>query len=121
MAAAKGAFREAFQNANPVLLQPHMKVEVNIPTEYQSSAINSLSKRKAQILDVLVSGEITSVFATAPLAEMFGYMTELRGFSKGLGEFNMEFYEHMPLDEGERISILNKYKDQFQKKKNNDI
>lgn len=121
MAAARGAFREAFKQAGPVLLQPHMKVEVHTPTEYQSAAINSLSKRKAQIQDVLVSGDMTTVYATAPLAHMFGYMTELRGFSKGLAEFNMEFHQHLPLDEQDRLVVLNKFKDQFEKKKNNEI
>mmetsp|Transcript_69992 Transcript_69992/g.150815 ORF Transcript_69992/g.150815 Transcript_69992/m.150815 type:complete len:122 (+) Transcript_69992:671-1036(+) len=121
MAAAKGAFRQAYENAQPVILQPHMNIDVNTPSEFQSQVIGGLVKRKASISDVRILGDITNVSATAPLANMFGYSTELRGSTQGQADFSMEFENHQPLMENERMELLEKFKDQFNRKKSKEI
>ncbi len=92
------AFKEAMQKAAPVLLEPIMKVEVTMPEEYMGDVIGSLNAKRGQIqsMDDLGGGKI--VRALVPLAEMFGYSTELRSATQGRGNYSMFFekYEQAP-------------------------
>lgn len=86
------AFKEGGQKAHPVLLEPVMKVEVVVPEEFLGDVIGQLNARRGEILgmEMRPSG-VQAVKAIVPLAEMFGYATDLRSATKGRGVFSMEF------------------------------
>ncbi len=86
------AFREGLQKGRPVLLEPIMKVEVVAPEEYLGEIIGQLNSRRGEILGMeMHPGNVQAVRAMVPLAEMFGYATELRSATQGRGVFTMEF------------------------------
>ncbi len=92
------AFKEAMQKASPVLLEPIMKVEVTMPEEYMGDVIGDINSRRGRIegMDDLGGGKIVRGFV--PLAEMFGYSTDLRSKTQGRGNYSMFFekYEQVP-------------------------
>ena len=96
--ASRSAFREALQKAGPVLLEPVMKVEVVTPEEFTGSVIGDLNSRRGQIQGQDMRGNANVVNAIVPLANMFGYVNNLRSFSQGRASFTMQFshYEQVP-------------------------
>jgi elongation factor G len=88
---ARQALKEALKRANPHLLEPIMKVEVETPTEYQGVVIGDLSSRRGVIGGTMVRDEITVITVTVPLSAMFGYSTTLRSLTQGKATFAMEF------------------------------
>jgi elongation factor G len=84
-------FQEAAKKANPVILEPMMKVEVTTPEEYMGDVIGDLSSKRAQIQEMTNRGLIKIVRALVPLSEMFGYATSLRSISQGRANYSMEF------------------------------
>ncbi|MCB2183556.1 MAG: elongation factor G [Desulfobulbaceae bacterium] len=96
--AAIGAFKEGYQKAKPVLMEPIMKVAVEGPSEFQGSIMGSLNQRRGIIIGTLEEGDYTVVEAEVPLSEMFGYSTVLRSLTQGKAEFTMEFadYKQVP-------------------------
>ena len=90
------AFKDGFQRAKPVLLEPTMKVEVQAPDEYIGTIVGDLSSRRGIIAGLDPRGGSTSVRANVPLGEMFGYATSLRNMTQGRGNFTMEFEKYMP-------------------------
>jgi elongation factor G len=98
--AAAFAFREGVEKARPVLLQPIMKVEVLIPEEYLGDVLGQLSSRKAEVTGMEPKpGKVQAVHANVPLADMFGYATDLRSATQGRGNFTMEFSHYAPVPE----------------------
>jgi len=96
--AASLAFKEGFQKGGPVLLEPIMKVEVIVPEDFLGDVLGQLNARRAMILGMEMRiGNAHSVRAEVPLAEMFGYATELRSISQGRGVFSMEFDHYSPV------------------------
>ena len=99
------AFKEAMQKANPVLLEPIMKVEVTMPEEYMGDVIGDINSRRGRIegMDDLGGGKIVRGYV--PLAEMFGYSTDLRSKTQGRGNYSMFFekYEQVPKNIQEKI------------------
>jgi elongation factor G len=90
--AASMAFREGIQKAGPILQEPVMKVEVVVPDEFLGDVIGQLNARRGEILGMEIRpGNAQAIKAMVPLAEMFGYATELRSGTKGRGVFTMEF------------------------------
>jgi elongation factor G len=90
--AASMGFREGIQKAGPILQEPIMKVEVVVPDEFLGDVIGQLNARRGEILGMEIRpGQAQAVRAMVPLAEMFGYATELRSATKGRGVFTMEF------------------------------
>lgn len=89
--AAKMAFREGMAQAAPVLLEPIMKVEVDTSDEYLGDVMGDLNSRRGRILGMETQGTAQTVSAEVPLAEMFGYATELRSLTKGRAGYSMEF------------------------------
>ncbi len=96
-AAAVGAFREVYQKAAPVLLEPIMKVVVEGPSEFQGTVMGGLSQRRGTIVGTYEEGSYTVIEAEVPLAEMFGYSTVLRSATQGKAEFTMEFASYRTL------------------------
>ncbi|KAI3480527.1 hypothetical protein L1887_57375 [Cichorium endivia] len=89
--ATAGAFREAYQKANPVILEPKMTVEVVAPIEFQGAVIGALNQRKGTISDTEVREDEFTLTAEVSLNDMFGYSSQLRGLTQGKGEFSMEY------------------------------
>ena len=85
------AFKDACRNANAVLLEPMMKVEVEVPEEYMGDVIGDLNRRRGQINSMDDRMGLKIVNAFVPLAEMFGYSTDLRSATQGRGTYTMEF------------------------------
>ncbi len=106
--AATFAFKEGVQKGAPVLLEPVMKVEVVAPEEFLGDIIGSLNSRRATIRGMeMRQGNAQAVNAAAPMAEMFGYATELRSSTQGRGVFSMEFEHYAPVPESVARQILN--------------
>lgn len=106
--AAIFAFKEGIQKGAPTLLEPIMKVEVVIPEEYLGEVLAQLNARRAVILGMDVRpGKAQAVRALVPLAEMFGYATELRSATQGRGVHSMEFEHYAPVPESVKLKILN--------------
>jgi elongation factor G len=94
----RAALREALQKGSPVLLEPIMKVEVVTPEEYTGSVIGDLNSRRGQIQGQDMRGNANVINAMVPLANMFGYVSNLRSMSQGRATFTMQFdhYEQVP-------------------------
>ncbi|MDE7266837.1 MAG: elongation factor G, partial [Lachnospiraceae bacterium] len=104
------AFKEAMQKAAPVLLEPIMKVEVTMPEEYMGDVIGDINSRRGRIegMDDLGGGKIVRGFV--PLAEMFGYSTDLRSKTQGRGNYSMFFekYEQVPKSVQDKVLAAKK-------------
>ncbi len=96
--AARAALREGLQKAGSVLLEPVMKVEVTTPEEYLGGVIGDLNSRRGQIVGTGNRGNAQIVNAMVPLANMFGYVNNLRSMSQGRAQYTMHFdhYEQVP-------------------------
>ncbi|CAD6891014.1 unnamed protein product [Tilletia controversa] len=92
--ATAGAFREAYQKAGPVILEPKMTVEVVAPVEFQGAVIGALNQRKGTIENTEVREDEFTLTAEVSLNDMFGYSSQLRGLTQGKGEFSMEYKRH---------------------------
>lgn len=103
------AIREAVTKASPVLLEPMMKVEVEVPENFLGDVMGDLNSKRGQIDGMDSIDGITKVSAKVPLAEMFGYATNLRSKTQGRGIFSMEFsnYEEVPRNVAEAIIARN--------------
>ncbi|MGO9389502.1 elongation factor G [Rhodoblastus sp.] len=103
--ASRAATREALQKGGSVLLEPIMKVEVVTPEEYTGSVIGDLNSRRGQIQGQDMRGNAVVVNAMVPLANMFGYVNQLRSFSQGRANFTMQFdhYEQVPAAEAAKV------------------
>ncbi len=115
--AARNAMREAIRKANPKILEPMMKVEVETPEEYQGSVIGDLSSRRGIIGAMASRSDVCVVNATVPLAEMFGYSTALRSMSAGKATYTMEFESFSPAPNNIAADVM---KARAEKLKNDD-
>lgn len=106
-AAARGAFREAYQRAKPVIHEPIMKVVVETPPEFQGSVMGLLNQRRGMIIGSQDEGVMCVIEAQVPLAEMFGFSTILRSATQGKAQFTMEFalYRQVPQSIAEKIAL----------------
>jgi elongation factor G len=106
------AIKEAVMKASPVLLEPMMKVEVEVPEDFLGTVIGDLISRRGQIEGQGSETGIAKVTAKVPLERMFGYATDIRSNTQGRGIFSMEFshYEEVPRSVAETIIAKNKGK-----------
>ncbi|MEL6261193.1 MAG: elongation factor G [Cyanobacteria bacterium J06626_6] len=104
------AVKEAVMKASPVLLEPMMKVEVEAPEDFLGDVMGDLNSRRGQIEGMGSESGVTKVTSRVPLAEMFGYATDIRSKTQGRGSFSMEFsqYEEVPRNVAEAIIARNK-------------
>ena len=93
-AAAIGAFREAYKKANPIVLEPIMKVSIEGPQEFQGNIFGLINQRRGIILASTEDEQFTRVDAEVPLSEMFGFSTILRSSTQGKAEYSMEFAKY---------------------------
>jgi elongation factor G len=105
-AAARGAFREVYEKANPVILEPIMKVAVETPVDFQGAVMGLLNQRRGMILGCQDEGPMSVIEAQVPLAEMFGFSTVLRSATQGQAQFTMEFalYKRVPQSIAEELA-----------------
>ncbi len=103
--AASMAFKEAMRKAEPVLLEPMMKVEVTVPEEYMGDVMGDINSRRGRIEGMEARFGVQVITAYVPLAEMFGYATDLRSKSQGRGVYTMQLshYEEVPASIAEKI------------------
>ena len=92
------AFKSAARQANPVLLEPIMKVEAVTPEEFMGDVVGDLNSKRAKILEMIDRGNMKVILAEVPLSEMFGYATSLRSMTQGRASYSMEFlnYQEVP-------------------------
>ncbi|MBI2601976.1 MAG: elongation factor G [Deltaproteobacteria bacterium] len=110
--AARQAFKEAFLSSKPVILEPIMKVEVETPTEFQGSVQGDLSSRRGVLSGSDMRDDFTVIDAEIPLAEMFGYSTDLRSMTQGKATFSMEFSRYRPVPMAIQEQLVAKFKEQ---------
>jgi len=103
--AARAAFREGIAKASPVLLEPMMKVEVVTPEEYMGDVIGDINSRRGHIQEMTTRGNANVINAMIPLANMFGYVNNLRSLSQGRANYSMQFnhYEEVPSNVVEEV------------------
>ncbi|MDJ0576062.1 MAG: elongation factor G [Xenococcaceae cyanobacterium MO_234.B1] len=106
--AGKMAIRAATKKASPVLLEPMMKVEVEVPEEFLGDAMGDLNSRRGNIEGMNSEDGQSKVAAKVPLAEMFGYATDIRSKTQGRGIFSMEFSEYNEVPRNVAEDIINK-------------
>ena len=107
---AQGCFRESMQKAKPVLLEPIMKVELECPEMYQGDVVGDVVRRRGVISSTDIRDSISYIIAEVPLAETFGYATDLRSMTKGQGTFTMELltYRKCPGNVQEEVIAMRK-------------
>ena len=99
------AFKDGARKADPVLLEPIMKVEVDMPDEYLGDVMGNINRRRGVLNGTEIRNGLQIIKAEIPLGEMFGYATDLRGLTQGRGNFNMEFshYAEVPRNIAEKV------------------
>ncbi len=108
--AARGAFKEACAKAQPILLEPIMKVEVLTPEEYMGNIIGDINTRRGQIEGMEEKNGQRIIKAKVPLANLFGYVTDLRTMSSGRATQSMEFLEYAELSKSIAVDVLKEVK-----------
>ena len=95
---SRNCFNETFLNMKPALLEPIMKIEIEVPTDFQGTVVGNLSGRRGMVTQTEINGNTTLILGQIPLAEMFGYSTDLRSMTQGNGTYSMEFdsYKRVP-------------------------
>jgi elongation factor G len=104
------AFRQGFMKADPVLLEPIMKVEVETPEDYMGDIMGDLNRRRGMVqgMDDLIGGG-KAIKAEVPLSEMFGYATDMRSMSQGRATFTMEFSRYAETPRNVADAIIAKF------------
>jgi elongation factor G len=100
------ALKDAAKKANPLLLEPIMKVECTTPDEYQGDLLGDLNRRRGKIVAIEAKNGQTVLLAEVPLAEMFGYATAIRSLSKGRASYSMEPFAFEPVPANIAASII---------------
>nr|WP_321444190.1 elongation factor G [uncultured Cohaesibacter sp.] len=107
--AARAGFREGCQKAGPKLLEPMMKVEVVTPEEYMGDIIGDINSRRGQISGTEARGVVTVISAMVPLANMFGYVNNLRSMSQGRAQYSMVFDHYSQVPQAVADEVQSKY------------
>ncbi|MGE3758289.1 MAG: elongation factor G, partial [Pseudobdellovibrionaceae bacterium] len=108
---AMAAMRQAYDKAKPVVLEPIMKLETQVPDEYQGAAVGQVNQRRGVIMGTESIEGYTVITSEVPLKEMFGYSTDLRSATKGKGEFSMEFAKYAQAPRNIQDELAKKYQE----------
>ena len=108
------AVRTTMRQASPAILEPVMTVEIEIPSEFQGTVVAGINRRMGLIQnsDMNDDGSSIKILADVPLANMFGYSTELRSQTQGKGEFSMEYNKHIEVPRNTQELLMKKYKEE---------
>ncbi|MFP4268518.1 MAG: elongation factor G [Spirochaetaceae bacterium] len=109
------AFRQTYPKANPVILEPIMKVSVEGPTEFQGNIFASINQRRGIIVSTVEEGSFFNVEAEVPLSEMFGYSTNIRSLTQGKAEYTMEFLKYGKVPQSIAEELIKEYQDKRKK------
>ncbi len=113
--AARMAFKEAFLESKPVILEPIMKIEVETPADFQGPVQGDLSSRRGFLSGSDMRDNYAIIQAEVPLAEMFGYSTDLRSMTQGKANFSMEFARYRPVPQSIQDQLVSKFRDDVAK------
>jgi elongation factor G len=108
--AARGAFREAYPRAHPIVLEPVMKLAVESPVEFQGAVLKTVMQRRGVVIGTTEHEGFCQVESEVPMSEMFGYATDLRSSTQGKAEFTMEFAKYSPAPAELTETLIEKYK-----------
>ena len=108
---AMAAMRECYQSASPSVLEPIMKLEVSAPEEFQGPVMGGINQRRGMIAGTHTEEGYVTIEAEVPLAEMFGYSTDLRSATQGKGEFTMEFSRYSQAPRNVQEELAKKYQE----------
>jgi len=111
--AAIGAFRQCYYKADPIIMEPIMKLTVEGPTEFQGNIFATINQRRGIVVSAVEEGTFCVIEAEVPLSEMFGYSTNLRSLTQGKAEFTMEFLKYGKVPQ----NVAEELKKAFQEKK----
>ena len=108
------AIRDAMKKADAKIMEPVMAVEVEAPSEFQGNVVGGINRRMGliQSSDMNEDGSGIKIVAQVPLANMFGYATELRSMTQGKGEFTMEYHKHVQVVQNVQAELMQKFKEQ---------
>jgi elongation factor G len=110
---AQNCLRETFMQTKPVLLEPVMKVEIEAPTNFQGPVVGNLTSRRGMIVSSEIHGNTAVIEGEVPLAETFGYSTDLRSMTQGQGTFSMEFSKYRRVPSSIQQEIIEEKKKQL--------
>ena len=113
--AAIGAFREGYEKAKPVIMEPIMKVQIAGPTEFQGNMFGLINQRRGVIIDSTDDNGTSTVNAEVPLSEMFGFSTILRSSTQGKAEFTMEFEKYGKVPNSVSEQLIAEYQEKKRK------
>ncbi len=106
----RDAFRQVYPKAKPIVLEPVMKLEVEGPNEFQGAYIKTVMQRRGTVIGTTEEDGFCRLESEVPLAEMFGYATDLRSVSQGKAEFTMEFSRYLPAPAEVQEELVEKYR-----------
>jgi len=122
MIATRASFRKTFPETSPIILEPIMNIEVTIPSQFQTTVIGGLVKRRATVKNSQTREDGTLVIeAEGPLAKMFGYASELRSNTQGQGEFSMEYNRLEPVNEAEAEELREVHQEKLEADRGKDL
>ncbi|MGM0431105.1 MAG: elongation factor G [Spirochaetota bacterium] len=113
--AAVGAFREAYERAKPIILEPIMKVSIEGPTEFQGNIFGTINQRRGLIVSSAEDGAFCNVDAEVPLSEMFGFSTVIRSLTQGKAEYTMEFAKYGKVPQSIAEELIKEYQEKRRK------
>ena len=108
-AAGRGAFRDVYAKAKPIILEPVMKLAVEGPVEFQGAVIKTIMQRRGNVIGTTEDDGFCTIEADVPLSEMFGYATDLRSVTQGKAEFTLEFAKYSPAPAEVTEKLIEKY------------
>jgi elongation factor G len=114
MLTAQELMREQFSRTKPVLLEPVMLVEIELPESFQGSVVGNISSRRGIVTSTEMIGKTAKIIAEIPLAETFGYSTDLRSMTQGQGTFTMELHKYRPVPSNIQTEIIAERKAELQ-------
>jgi elongation factor G len=114
MVCAQNCFRETFPKMKPALLEPIMLMELEVPENFQGTVVGNISARRGIVMSTDMIGKITKIIAEVPLAETFGYSTDLRSMTQGQGTFTMELSKYRPVPANIQADVIAERKAELQ-------
>jgi elongation factor G len=114
MVCAQNCFRETFPKMKPVLLEPIMLMELEMPESFQGAVVGNISSRRGIVISTDMINKLTKIIAEVPLAETFGYSTDLRSMTQGQGTFTMELCKYRPVPGNIQTEIIAERKAELQ-------
>jgi len=113
--AGRKAFRDVYGRARPIILEPVMKLAVECPSEFQGAALKTVMQRRGTVIGTTEQDGFCCLEAEVPLAEMFGYATDLRSVTQGKAEFTLEFARYLPVPAEVGKRLIEEYSDEVKK------